>query len=114
MERCSKKVTENLNDSVHSKLWRKVLKYKKHGKERFIFCCIQVIMEHNFGHDSGSLLYCLDSMTKMTKYDLVNRDKDSVYVAKRKHQLIDGGGRTKHRKKTNVKSSYDPGMEPIE
>ena len=50
MKRCQKKVTQNLNESVHGKLWRKVLKFKKHTKPRFVFGCIQIIMEHNFGH----------------------------------------------------------------
>ena len=73
-------------------------------------------MEHNFGHYAGSLLYCLGSMSKTAEHDLKQKDQESIRVAKRKHTLIAGGGRTKHRKKTNVNSSssYDTGMDSIE
>ena len=51
-----------------------------------------------------------------SRHDLKQKDQESIRVAKRKHTLIAGGGRTKHRKKTNVNSSssYDTGMDSIE
>ena len=114
MERCKRKVTQNLNESTHAKLWRKVLKFKKHTKPRYRFACIMVMMEHNFGHDKGSLLHCLAAMTKPAEKDLKNKNKDSIYVAKRKHKVIPGGARTKHRTKSTYRNcSYDGGMEPI-
>ena len=34
MKSCGNKDTQNLNESVHAKLWRKVLKFKRHTKKR--------------------------------------------------------------------------------
>ena len=113
MKRCSKKVTQNLNESVHSKLWRKVLKFKKHTKPRYKFACVMVVMEHNFGHEKGSLLHCLAAMTKPAQKDLRYKNTESISVAKRQHKVIPGGARTKHRTKTRYRNTYDSGMEPI-
>ena len=112
MNRCKKKVTQNLNESVHSKLWRKVLKYKFHRYGRYRFACVMVMMEHNFGRDKGSLLHCLASMTKPAQSDLRYKDKESINVASRKHNVVPGGARTKHRTKSSSKG-YDAGMEEI-
>ena len=49
------------------------------------------MLEHNFGHKTGSLLYCLDNMTKRAEHDLGQRDIHSVRVATRKHEVIAGG-----------------------
>ena len=114
MARCSKKFSQNINESVHSKLWRRVLKFKAHSAERYKFCCLQVYMEHNFGHYAGTLLHCLASMTRQAEIDLKQKDKESIRVAKRKHTLLPGGNRTKHRKKVNVTRTYEAGMEPIQ
>ena len=114
MKRCSKEVTQNLNESVHSKLWRKVLKYKFHKYKRYRFACVMVMMEHNFGHDKGSLLHCLASMTKAAEKDLRYKNTESINVASRRHKVVPGGARTKHRRKTSTKDKgYDGGMEPI-
>ena len=53
MKRCAKKVTQNLNESVHAKLWRRVLKFKHHSKKRYRFACLMTVLVHNFGHEKG-------------------------------------------------------------
>ena len=112
MRRCRRKVTQNLNESVHAKLWRKALKFKHHSKERYIFSCIQVVMEHNFGHEKGSLLNCLDAMSKPAQRMLRYKNTESIRVASRKHHVVPGGARTKNRKKTSCRnSSYEAGMD---
>ena len=124
MKRCAKKVTQNLNESLHSKLWRRVLKFKKHGKKRYKFACFMTVLVHNFGHEKGSLLHCLESMTKPAELDLRQKDRDSIRVAARQHIVTDGGRRTRNRRKVrsgvrNVRNivndnvGYAAGMEPI-
>ena len=115
MKRCSKKVTQNLNESVHSKLWRKVLKYKRHKFKHYRFACVMTVMEHNFGHEKGSLLQCWESMTKPAEHDLRYRNTESINVASRRHDVVPRGARTKHRKKisTNRDQGYDASMKEI-
>ena len=79
MRRCAK-VTRNLNESVHSKLWRSVLKFKHHSKKRYRFACLMTVLVHNFGHEKGSLLHCLASMTKPAEKDLRYKDAESIRV----------------------------------
>ena len=57
MKRCAKKVTQNLNESVHAKLWRRIFKFKHHSKKRYRFACLMTVLVHNFGHEKGSLLH---------------------------------------------------------
>ena len=64
MKRCTKKYTQNGNESIHSKLWRIVIKFKSHSTERYQFACQMVMMFHNFGHVKASLLNVLDCMTE--------------------------------------------------
>ena len=124
MKRCAKKVTQNLNESLHSKLWRRVLKFKKHGKKRYKFACFMTVLVHNFGHEKGSLLHCLESMTKPAELELRQKDRDSIRVAARQHIVTDGGRRTRNRRKVksgvrnvrnivNNNEGYKVGMEPI-
>ena len=115
MKRCTKKYTQNGNESIHSKLWRIVIKFKSHSTERYNFACQMVMMFHNFGHVKASLLNVLDCMTLSSANFLKNSDNDSLRVAKRDHQLIEGGSRKKHRTKSVKKpgETYEAGCEPI-
>ena len=122
MERCTEKYTQNINESAHSKLWRRVLKFKSHSKDRYIFACRSVVLIHNFGHRAGSLLYCIGNMSRQAEHDLHLRDMHSIRVAEARHEVIAGGYRKRHRNKykvtvnydnQNEPDAYDPGMEPI-
>ena len=57
------------------------------------------VLVHNFGHEKGSLLHCLECMTKPTERDLRQKDRDSIRNAKRQHIVTDGGRRSRNRKK---------------
>ena len=80
-----------------------------------------VVLEHNFGHEKGSLLHCLASMTKPAEKDLRYKDAESIRVASRKHKVVPGGARTRHRTKINCRNivnnvnnnGYEAGMDPI-
>ena len=82
------------------------------------------VLVHNFGYEKGSLLHCLECMTKPTERDLRQKDRDSIRNAKRQHIVTDGGRRTRNRRKVrngvrNVRNivndnvGYAAGMEPI-
>ena len=70
MSRCSKALTQNVNESTHSKLWKHCLKIKKHKKARYLFCARHVILVHNFGHEAASLHHVLGTMSKSMKNTL--------------------------------------------
>ena len=106
-----KKATQNNNESIHSKLWTLCAKHKKHCLDRYIFCCQHVVMSHNWGKEKISLYHILGGMTYETRNDLKNADKESIRVAKRKHEVTATGART-HRKKKVYKHSHGEGVVP--
>ena len=111
MTRCSQMMTQNINESVHSKLWKHCLKSKCHGIERYNFCAKHVILVHNFGHYAASLHHILGSMTKAIQDRLKAQDVESLRSAKRKYVLKEGGKKTHRVKKTS--DIYEPGCEPV-
>ena len=118
MSRCGKVVTQNINESIHSKMWRYCLKTKKHTKKRYIFGAQHVIMSHNFGHNAASLHHILGTMTKPLDETLKYEDIVSRRAAERKHVLKDGGNKNYRIKRVykpqvNDDTSYEPGSEPI-
>ena len=90
MKRCTKKYTQNDNESVHSKLWRIVLKFKSHSIQRYQFACQMVMMFYNFGHVKASLLNVLDCMTTTAVSFLAHTDIEGIRTSKRDHSLIEG------------------------
>ncbi|KAK4298441.1 hypothetical protein Pmani_029212 [Petrolisthes manimaculis] len=55
--RCIKGKTQNVNESFHSKLWKKSMKVKFHGHKKVKFAFLMSALEHNTGYKSGCLLY---------------------------------------------------------
>ncbi|KAG0722704.1 hypothetical protein GWK47_044006 [Chionoecetes opilio] len=53
---CLRGRTQNLNESLQSKVWKKVSKDKFAGLYRSILVSQATILEHNFGHSHSSLL----------------------------------------------------------
>ena len=118
MSRCGKFLTQNINESVHAKMWKHCLKIKKHGIARYRFCAMHVVLVHNFGHYAGSLHHVLGSMTKTMQDTLQHDDIVSQRVCERKHELKKGGKKTHRVKKNtnsknNIEPTYEPGCEPI-
>ncbi|KAK3872326.1 hypothetical protein Pcinc_022544 [Petrolisthes cinctipes] len=56
LERCMKGRTQNVNESFHSKLWKKCVKVKFHGNKKVEFAFKMAALEHNCGYKSGTLL----------------------------------------------------------
>ena len=112
MQRCMSSYSQNMNESMHSKLWRMVLKFKSHSTKRYIFACRMLILVHNFGHEKSSILYVIDMMTQSSYNYLVQKDNDSLRNSKKEHMLAEKGVR-KHRKKY-VKYDYcEYTMQPL-
>ena len=59
LKRCLKKKTQNSNESLHSKLWRKCLKVKHAGLQRVQYAALATTLEHNFGSRQGKLMSAL-------------------------------------------------------
>ena len=51
-----KEKTQNVNDSLHSKLWRRCLKIKDANLAHVQFCALDTIIQHRLGSEKGSLL----------------------------------------------------------
>ena len=118
MARCKRIITQNINESVHSRLWRHCLKIKRHGWARYMFCARHVMLVHNFGHFSSSLNHVLGTMTPAMEKTLKYDDKVMHQTAQRKHELKDGGIKSYRIKKRvplqkNRQTCYEPGCEPI-
>ncbi|KAK8381085.1 hypothetical protein O3P69_008170 [Scylla paramamosain] len=77
LQKCLKGRTQNPNEMLHSKVWRKVSKDKFCGLFRARFACQTTVLEHNFGYLASSLLLHLGFPTSHhTLYALMNKDKE--------------------------------------
>lgn len=56
LQKCLSGRTQNPNESLHSKVWRKVSKDKYAGLHRVRFVSQMTIWEHNFGYSESNLL----------------------------------------------------------
>lgn len=56
LERCVRGLTQNANESFHSKMWARARKAKFAGLSRLHFVAQTAILDHNFGYQKASLL----------------------------------------------------------
>ena len=63
----SRPLTQNINESLHSKLWRIVSKYKTYSLSCYNFAIQHIMICHNYGYVDGSLLPEQGGMTN-TEY----------------------------------------------
>ena len=110
MERCSTMATQNINESIHSKLRIIVKKLKKHSNARVNFACQAVFMKHNFGHFESSLCHFLGSMTTKMARALRHDDYMSMYNAARKHEVKAGAQRSHRLKRRTRQVSTGPAI----
>ena len=99
LERCLKGLTQNSNESFHSKIWVKAKKAKYVGLERLKFVTTLAALEHNFGYQSSSFLKALHIGSKGLDASLVLRDKERLRSAK--------SNATKHAKHKSKGASKD-------
>lgn len=56
LERCVRGLTQNKNESFHSKMWARARKTKFEGLHRISFVARSAILDHNCGYQRASLL----------------------------------------------------------
>ena len=66
LSRCLRKMTQNANESLHSKLWMKALKVKDAKLDRVRFITFDTVHIHNFGNVHGCLLTRLGLSSEKT------------------------------------------------
>ena len=84
LERCKQNMTQNVNESFHSKIYYKVRKTTYHGCKRLRFCVNATILEHNEGFQASSFLPKLGPITRATKRTLALRNSESLRSALKK------------------------------
>ena len=102
MRRCSKIRSTNINESLHSKFHNIAKKLKMHNMERYTFAAQHSVLSHNFGHLAASLLNVFGTMTEGVSQELRVLDRESVRVAKRKHETT-ATANVSSRKKYNTR-----------
>jgi hypothetical protein len=93
LQRCMKKRTQNPNESLHSKLWKRCSKVKNSQLPRVQFAAADTVMIHNFGTARGSLLGRLGMSTQAWKEKSAAKDMSSPSGTPRppKRRRTDGG-----------------------
>ena len=100
MTRCSTVRTQNINESIHAKIWAICSKHKMHKHARFIFAAQQVVLNHNLGIFGASLLNVLGLMSPEVAKGLQGLDKRSLRSAERKWVLNETVSKLDRRKVT--------------
>ena len=100
LERCVQGLTQNANESFHSKMWQRAHKIKYAGRLRIKFVARTTVLDHNFGYQKASILKALNISTE----DL---DKSLEIQEKRRKQKGALPQRTKKKAKNIKKSKKD-------
>lgn len=101
LKRCLNVATQNLNESLHSKVWIKRQKVKFYGLSRVTLLVQHTALDHNFGYTEGSIImYLLGTEAKLQEY-LQWLDKERVRLASPK--------KPKKKPKEEIDESYQPG-----
>ena len=112
LKRCKLNLSQNVNESLHMKLYSKARKGINHGVKRLKCVSKSTVLEHNFGKTAASLLPLLGPVTKRTINILNRKYKDSQRVAKARANNPD---RRRNRRRNRVPNNannndYNPGM----
>ena len=81
MARCIKDMTQNLNESIHSKLWLICKKINHHSFYRYLFATRYLLLQHNHGYLAASMHNLFGTMTPAMKASLKLDDKASLRSA---------------------------------
>ncbi|KAG0730014.1 hypothetical protein GWK47_029160 [Chionoecetes opilio] len=102
LERCVRGLTQNANESFHSKLWSRAQKVKFVSFKRLSFVAESAILDHNFGYQKASLLKSFKVNSKALRKSLSQQDKE-----RRRHSK--GKLQPKAKKKEQTLGDYTPG-----
>ena len=88
LKRCLRKKIQNINEGLHSKLWKKCSKTKFAGPKRVHFASQITVLEHNVGYEHANLLeaMCFGSseLQKVHRSQEKERLKDTFHQKKNK------------------------------
>ncbi|KAG0714293.1 hypothetical protein GWK47_014426 [Chionoecetes opilio] len=82
LERCVRGLTQNANESFHSKLWSLAQKVKFVSFKRLSFVAESAILDHNFGYQKASLLKSFKVNSKALRKSLSQQDKKEEGTAR--------------------------------
>lgn len=89
LKRCLKKKTQNSNESLHSKLWRKCLKVKHAGLHRVKYAAHATTLDHNFGSRQGSLITALGLLNEDALHAKEKKDRTPLRPPRQKRRRVD-------------------------
>ena len=69
-------MTQNANESFHSKIWSRAHKTKFAGAPRIQFVCKTTILDHNFGYQKATVLKSLKIDSEALEKSLEIQDKE--------------------------------------
>ena len=105
LQKCLKGRTQNPNESLHGKLWRKVHKTKFYGKDTIECAAQSVILETNFNFTDSNI---------MSQMDFSGASDARVYLDTRRDRakMVKFGEmkRKKFRTCNNTDADYGPGL----
>lgn len=102
LERCVRGLTQNANESFHSKMWSRASKTKFSGLKRLSFVAQSAILDHNYGYRKACLLPALNINTKALRRSLTTEDEER----KRHHEVQ---MKPKRKQKEKASAEYEPG-----
>ena len=88
LERCLMGMTQNANESLHSKIWGKASKIKFIERRRLQFITQATVIYHNIGYKKGSLLKYLRIGTQRLDESLEIQDRERERQSKRKSKRM--------------------------
>ncbi|CAL4251404.1 unnamed protein product [Meganyctiphanes norvegica] len=78
LEMCERGLTQNINESMHSKQHMMAAKHKDQKEDRLDFVCELTVLQHNFGHENACMLNSVGYGTsEVLLSELRKEDKNS-------------------------------------
>ena len=81
MRRCTRFLNQNVNESIHARLYYIVSKIKHYSRVRLCFAAERVLLVHNHGHFRGSLYHKWDCFSDEEIRILKSQDADMLRKA---------------------------------
>ena len=102
LERCVRGLTQNANESFHSKMWSRASKAKFAGFSRLSFVAQSAILNHNFGYQKACLLTAFSIKSKALRRSLTAQEQE-----RKRHSQAQK--KPKREKKGETSTHYGPG-----
>lgn len=76
MKKCLKGRTQNVNESLHSKLWHKLSKSKFYGHQTLKQAVCSTVMEHNYGYQASNVIATMPFSAKTQQQQQTDVTRD--------------------------------------